>query len=114
LGDARNRDSFRIRRCSVRAGFEPLARASVPVGMNSHTIWTRYYQPREFYRAFRRHFTLEHHRALCVLAPPPYLTWMRERHASIYERLWRLDRQVSAWPLLRAMGDHFLMVMKKR
>jgi SAM-dependent methyltransferase len=90
------------------------ARAPVPVGMNSHTIWTRYYQPREFYRAFRRYFTLEHYRGLCVLAPPPYLTWMRERHASIYERLWRLDRQVSGWPLLRAMGDHFLMVMKKR
>jgi len=90
------------------------ARAVVPVGMNNHTIWTRYYQPREFYRAFRRHFTLVHHRGLCVLAPPPYLTWVRERHAHIYDALWRLDKQVSGWPLLRAMGDHFLMVMKKR
>jgi SAM-dependent methyltransferase len=90
------------------------ARAFVPVRMNSHTIWTRYYQPREFYRAFRQHFTLEHYRGLCVLAPPPYLAWMRERHAPLYERLWRLDRQVSGWPLLRAMGDHFLIVMKKR
>jgi SAM-dependent methyltransferase len=90
------------------------ARASVPVGMNNHIIWTRYYRPREFYRAFRRHFTLEHYRGLCVLAPPPYLTWMRERHARIYEHLWRLDRQVSGWPMLRALGDHFLIVMKKR
>jgi SAM-dependent methyltransferase len=90
------------------------ARAVVPVGMNDHTIWTRYYQPREFYRAFQEHFTLEHYRGLCVLAPPPYLTWMRERHAPLYERLWRLDRKVAGWPLLRAMGDHFLMVMRKR
>jgi len=90
------------------------ARGFVPVGMNGHTIWTRYYAPREFYRAFERHFTLERYRGLCVFAPPPYLTWIRERHPGTYERLWRLDRQVSGWPLLRAMGDHFLMVMRKR
>jgi SAM-dependent methyltransferase len=90
------------------------ARGFVPVGMNGHTIWTRYYAPREFYRAFERHFTLVRYRGLCVFAPPPYLTWIRERHPGAYERLWRLDRQVSGWPLLRAMGDHFLMVMRKR
>jgi ubiquinone/menaquinone biosynthesis C-methylase UbiE len=90
------------------------ARSFVPVGMNNHTIWTRYYQPREFYHAFRKHFRLMHYRGLCVFAPPPYLVWVRERHATAYDRLWRLDRRVSAWPLLRAMGDHFMMVMKKR
>jgi ubiquinone/menaquinone biosynthesis C-methylase UbiE len=90
------------------------ARAFVPVGMNNHTIWTRYYQPREFYREFRQHFALVHYRGLCLFAPPPYLTWMRDRHAAVYRSLWRLDRKISAWPVLRAMGDHFLMVMKKR
>jgi SAM-dependent methyltransferase len=90
------------------------ARALVPVGMNKHTIWTRYYRPREFYRPFRQEFSLTHYRGLCVFAPPPYLTWVRERHAGIYEWLWRFDRRVSAWPVLRAIGDHFLMVMKKR
>lgn len=89
-------------------------RGVVPVGMNKRTIWTRYYGPREFYRAFEKHFTLDHYRGLCVLAPPPYLTWVRERHSRWHERLWRVDRLVSGWPLLRAMGDHFLIVMKKR
>jgi SAM-dependent methyltransferase len=90
------------------------ARHVVPVGMNDHTIWTRYYAPREFYRAFESHFTLEHYRGLCVFAPPPYLTAVRDRHPHLYERLWRLDRRVSGWPLIRGMGDHFLIVMKKR
>jgi SAM-dependent methyltransferase len=87
---------------------------AVPVGMNNHTIWTRYYSPREFYRAFKPHFTLEHYRGLCVFAPPPYLTWVREKYPRLYERLWGMDRRVSAWPLIRGMGDHFLIVMKKR
>jgi SAM-dependent methyltransferase len=90
------------------------ARDFVPVGMNKHTIWTRYYGPLEFYRAFRGDFILTHYRGLCVFAPPPYLTWMRENHPRTYDWLWRLDRRTSGWPLLRRMGDHFLMVMKKR
>jgi SAM-dependent methyltransferase len=89
-------------------------RQVVPVGMNNHTIWTRYYTPREFYHAFRPHFTLEHYRGLCVFAPPPYLTWIRERCPRLYEQLWRIDRHVSGWPLIRGMGDHFLIVMRKR
>jgi len=86
----------------------------VPVGMNGHTIWTRYYTPREFYRGFKRQFTLEHFRGICVFAPPPYLTGLRARHLNLYRRLWRIDRFVSGWPLLRGTGDHFLIVMKKR
>jgi ubiquinone/menaquinone biosynthesis C-methylase UbiE len=86
----------------------------VPVGMNKRTIWTRYYGPREFYRAFEKDFTLTHYRGLCVFAPPPYLTWVRDRHPRLYERLWRVDRRVAGLPVLRGMGDHFLIVMKKR
>jgi SAM-dependent methyltransferase len=101
------------RRNWARVGVR-FARGLVPVSMNKHTIWTRYYGPREFYRAFEHHFSLAHYRGLCVFAPPPYLTSIRENHPASYERLWRLDRQISGWPLLRATGDHFLIVMRKR
>jgi len=85
-----------------------------PVGMNKRTVWTRYYSPREFYRAFEPHFTLEHCRGVCVFAPPPYLTSIRDEYPRLYQRLWRMDRRVAGWPLLRGMGDHFLMVMLRR
>jgi len=90
------------------------ARNCVPVSMNKHTIWTRYYGPREFYRSFAREFRLERFCGLCLLVPPPYLSWVQEQHPRWYQRLWRLDRRISGWPLLRGMGDHFLMVMRKR
>ena len=89
------------------------ARGPVPVSMNQHTVWTSYYGPREFYRAFRAHFDLTHYRSLCLLAPPPYLTWVRERYMLWYQRLWRMDRLIAGWPLLRVCGDHFLIVMRK-
>ena len=87
---------------------------AVPVSLNKHTVWTRYYTPREFYRPFGRLFGLAHYRGLCVFVPPPYLTGIRERHPQWQRRLWRIDRQVSGWPLLRGIGDHFLIVMHKR
>jgi ubiquinone/menaquinone biosynthesis C-methylase UbiE len=95
----------------VKVRFAP---AMVPVGMNKRVVWTRYYTPREFYRAFERQFALEHFRGLCVLAPPPYLTGMKEKHSRLYERLWQLDRRAAGWPVLRNMGDHFVIVMRRR
>jgi len=89
------------------------ARGTVPVGMNARRIWTRYYSPREFYRAFRREFALVHYRGLCLFAPPPYLSWVQQ-HRRLYRTLWGLDRRTAGWPVLRAMGDHFLIVMRKR
>jgi ubiquinone/menaquinone biosynthesis C-methylase UbiE len=90
------------------------ARNVVPVDMNKHTIWTRYYGPREFYRAFKSQFTLEHYRGLCVFAPPPYLTWVGEKHPGLHDWLWRFDRRVCGVPVIRGWGDHFLIVMRKR
>jgi SAM-dependent methyltransferase len=85
-----------------------------PVRMNKRTVWTRYYSPGEFYRAFEPHFTLEHCRGVCVFAPPPYLTFVREKYPRLYHRLWRMERRAAGWPLLRSMGDHFLIVMRRR
>lgn len=99
----------RLGRATVRA-----ARGMTAVGMNGHTIWTRYYLPREFHRAFAAHFTLEHHRALSLFLPPPYLVDLYQRHPGWGERLGRLDDRLGALPLLRAMGDHFLIVMRRR
>jgi SAM-dependent methyltransferase len=90
------------------------ARGFAPVSMNQRTVWTRYYTPREFYRPFAGHFTLTHHRGVCVFVPPPYLVSIRQRHWEWYQRLWSIDRWVAGWPLLRAVGDHFLVVMRKR
>jgi SAM-dependent methyltransferase len=90
------------------------ARGTVAVGMNGRKIWTRYYTPREFCRDFAPHFELEHVRGLCMFVPPPYLTWLQQRHPSWHARLWRLDRRIAGWPLLRQLGDHFLIVLRRR
>ncbi|WP_132141827.1 class I SAM-dependent methyltransferase [Luteibacter rhizovicinus] len=99
----------RFRRAAVRA-----ARGATAVGMNRHTIWTYYYLPREFYRAFAGTFSLGGYRALSLFMPPPYMVDRYRRRPDWYERLGRLDDRLGAAPLLRDMGDHFLIVMHRR
>jgi SAM-dependent methyltransferase len=90
------------------------ARKAVPVKLNRHTVWTRYYAPREFHRAFAREFELTHYRALGLFSPPPYLIRWYERGPALFAPLGWLDHHLGAWPLLRDGGDHFLMVMTRR
>ena len=104
---------FLLRRRWARATVR-YSRGMVPVGLNKRTVWTRYYTPREFQRAFAAHFRLLHYRGVCLFVPPPYMLWMRQRHWQWYQRLWGIDRRVAGWPLLRAAGDHFLIVMRRR
>lgn len=103
---------------SARADWARLAvrfaHRMTPVGLSGHTVWTRYWTPLAFYRRFAAEFALLHHRALCLFAPPPYMTSLAERHSAWFERLWRWDRRFGGWPLLRGLGDHFLIVMAKR
>ncbi|HEY1889906.1 MAG TPA: class I SAM-dependent methyltransferase [Steroidobacteraceae bacterium] len=90
------------------------SRGMTPVRMNGHTVWTRYWTPMELYQRFARDFALVHCRALCLFAPPPYMTWVKDRHPAWFERLWRFDRRTGSWPVLRSLGDHFLIVMARR
>ncbi len=86
-------------------------REVVPVNLNGQIVWTHYYSPREFYRVFQDQFKLDHCRGLSIFLPPPYL--LRDRLRSIYRPLGWIDDRVGGWPLMRNIGDHFLMVLTK-
>lgn len=87
---------------------------AVPVNLNHHRVWTRYYSPREFYRAFESEFELDGYRSLGLFLPPPYLIRWYERAPALFAPLAWLDDRLGCWPLLRNMGDHFLMVLTRR
>jgi ubiquinone/menaquinone biosynthesis C-methylase UbiE len=90
------------------------AHEAVPVNLNNNTVWTRYYTPREFYRAFSREFRLLRYRSLQLFLPPPYLIGFYERWPRLCGLLGQLDDHLCSLPLLRNAGDHFLMVLAKR
>jgi SAM-dependent methyltransferase len=85
-----------------------------PVPLNGRTVWTRYYAPRAFERAFRTAgFERVSLRTLGLFVPPPYLQDFAARHATLVARLQRFEDLVGDWPGIRAWGDHFLIVLRK-
>jgi hypothetical protein len=90
------------------------ARESVPVPLNGHTVWTRYYRPAEFERTFgAAGFTRLSLRSLGVLVPPPYMQAFAERHPGLVGMLQLMEDGVASWPIVRQCGDHFLIAMRK-
>jgi 2-polyprenyl-3-methyl-5-hydroxy-6-metoxy-1,4-benzoquinol methylase len=90
------------------------ARESVPVNLGGETVWTRYYAPREFYRAFAHEFHLAGYRGLNLFLPPPYLIGMYEKFRAPFRAATWLDEHLATLPVLREWGDHFLMALRKR
>jgi SAM-dependent methyltransferase len=98
-----------LRRARVR-----FARNMTAVNLNRHKVWTRYYTPREFYRQFAREFDLVAHRTLSLFLPPPYLIDFYQRSPRFGRVLGWLDDHLGQAPMLRAAGDHFLIVLRRR
>ena len=90
------------------------ARDLTPVPLNGRTVWTRYYTPVEFERVCAR-FGLRRVslRALGVFVPPPYMEAFAARRPAWIARLQRLEDRTASWPIVRSLGDHFLMVLTR-
>jgi SAM-dependent methyltransferase len=100
-------------RLHPRRAFLRLSRGAVPVGLNGRTVWTSYYSPGEIASAFSRGFELESCRALGLFLPPPYLVATAQRLPCFVLPLAWLDDTLGGLPLLRSVGDHFLIVLRK-
>lgn len=86
------------------------ARMSAGPGEPPSSIPVRYFTPGEFARTFRPLFRPEAVLGCPVLLPPPYLA---DRFPGAPARLGRLERRVRGWPLLRGLGDHFMLIMRR-
>lgn len=88
-------------------------REMIPVKLENGIVWTRYYDPREFFQ-FLNDFQLVTYRALNLFLPPPYLIRWYERAGVLTKPFAWLDARFSTMPFFRNMGDHFLMVLQKQ
>ncbi len=90
------------------------SRGAVAVPLEGETVWTRYFAPREFVRAFEPvGFQLVALRAIGLLTPPPYMQAFAERHPALIRRLEAAEDRIASWPIVRQCGDHFLAALRK-
>jgi SAM-dependent methyltransferase len=86
--------------------------AAYPGGPKDVTTW--YYSGREVSRAFIDDFCVEHVEALPLLWPPPYLGFLVNRFERLFAALEPLEHRVAPLPVLRALGDHVLLRLRRR
>ena len=79
----------------------------------SQRVPTRYYTPRAFARRMAPFFRPVGCRALLLLLPPPYLAHLVTRHPRLATRAARVERRIAGWPVLRGLGDHFIMELER-
>lgn len=85
-----------------------------PVPLEGRTVWTRYYAPAAFARTFAHAgFEPVAWRALGVFVPPPYMQAYARRHPRLVAALQAVEDVVGGWPIVRGMGDHFLIAMRR-
>jgi SAM-dependent methyltransferase len=98
------------RQATRRWSGQAMASVSPALSVN---VPTWYYTPSAFQRAFAHAFRRVHCAALPLLLPPPLLSHLWIRFPSLVHRLVPLERKAAAfWPL-NALGDHFLMVLRR-
>lgn len=73
---------------------------------------TFYHSPRTVVKIFREHFTLVALEGLAVISPPPYMKHFALRHEALYHQLTRIDELICTWPVLRLLGDHYILTLR--
>lgn len=80
----------------------------------THTVAARYYTPRSFTAAFAPYFRVQRVMVLGLLVPPPYLSGLAHRFPRAFAAAQRAETYVREWPGVPWLGDHFVMVLRRR
>jgi SAM-dependent methyltransferase len=100
-----------LRRARRRLGGPVLAPA---LAGGESNVMTWYYTPADAIAAFAPWFDVASLRALALLVPPPYLPGPVRRAPGLFKAIGKLDDMLSPLPVLRGLGDHFLVDFTRR
>ncbi len=89
----------------------PVWAAAYPGGPKDVRTW--YYSRGAIERSFSTAFVVEHVEALPLLWPPPYLDLVVARFEWFFRTLEPLERWAARRPLLRDLGDHVLLRLRR-
>ena len=83
-------------------------------GFNDESFEVFYHSLHRFVSSFRPWFTAERIIGFNIVSPPPSSIRFLQRHSRFSSFLIQLDEFIERIPLVRAMGDHYMIVMKRK
>lgn len=104
---------YLLRRPSPALAFRRFRPGGALTTLGPETVPMFVQSPGGLARLFRPWFRAGPAEGLCVLLPPYMQSGVSRRWPRLELWLARLEPALARWPLLRAMGDHFLMVLRR-
>lgn len=101
-----------LSRADLRKTFRRLKESSTAT-LNGVTVDVQYPTVQEVCVAMHPWFTLRRVKSIGLTVPPTYLEPWASRHREALAMMSSIDRAVSEWPVLRGLGDHVLLVMRR-
>ncbi|MGH2567857.1 MAG: class I SAM-dependent methyltransferase [Bacteroidota bacterium] len=83
-------------------------------GFGGKSFTVSYFSPGKFASVFSRWFEVKQVRGFNIVSPPPHATRFVSSSPRLTQRLVRLEEMIAAFPLLRSIGDHYLMVLRRK
>jgi SAM-dependent methyltransferase len=103
---------------AVRLRFREAFRRLTPGGTLAHLhggrVKTYYHSPGAFRRAFSPYFEHVSTEGLAVFLPPPNFARAYGAMGKIVKMLERLDDSLAGMPVFRSVGDHYVMVLRRK
>jgi len=81
--------------------------------VEGRTFTCHYYDP-SFVRRSMPGFDQVELMSLSCFVPPPHLLPFAQRHPRFVRWMEKLESIVCRWPIFRSMGDHCLILLRKR
>lgn len=102
--------------CKFNLGFafRRLKGQSLATGFHGRTFDVYYHAPRPVRRMFSAQFEVCALLGINIFSPPPHALSFAQNHVKLTSLLRWIDDRLERFPVLRAMGDHYIIMMKKK
>lgn len=93
--------------------FRRMRKQADATGFRGKSFTVFYHSPGDVVSSFCRWFTVERIIGLNVFSPPPGAVLFAEHHPRMASFLRHVDTLVEHMPLIRSMGDHYMIVLRR-
>jgi ubiquinone/menaquinone biosynthesis C-methylase UbiE len=91
-----------------------MKKQTLATGFSGNSFAVSYHSPQYIALCFRQWFDVERVIGLNIVSPPPGAERFTKRHPYLTAFLRWLDILVQRMPLIRSMGDHYMIVLKRK
>ncbi|MBI3578417.1 MAG: methyltransferase domain-containing protein [Ignavibacteriales bacterium] len=101
-------------RGKIQQAFRRLNPQTQATGFSDKTFTVYYHSPAKIALALAPYLRVEQIVGLNIISPPPHAVRFSRRWPRLSDFLNRLDETIETLPIVRAAGDHYIVIAKKR